>query len=68
PIFLIYIFGALCRMAVVFWWIPKFKEARNTEKPKSSKAIRNILFKQAKSSFVEEAHEIMSIKNYLRMK
>jgi len=68
PLFLIYLIGAIIRMIIVFWWIPKLKETRKTKKFGSSKRFRNILFKQAKSSFAEEAHEIMSIKEYLRMK
>jgi len=68
PLFLIYIFGGIIRMIVVFWWIPKMNEIKKTKKFGSSKKFKNILFKQFKSSFAEEAHEIMSIKKYLRMK
>jgi len=68
PLFLIFLIGGIIRMIIVFWWIPKMKETRKTERFRSAKAFRSILFKQAKSSFFEEAHEIMSIKKYLRMK
>ncbi len=68
PLFLIYIFGGVMRMIVVFWWIPKMKEIKKTKKFGSSKVFKNIIFKQAKPTLIEEAHEIISIKEYLSMK
>lgn len=68
PLFLIYIFGGIIRMIVIFWWIPKMKEIRKTKRFRSSKVFKNIILNQAKPTLVEEAHEIMSIKKYLRMK
>ena len=66
PIIAIFILGSIARMLVVFWWIPKFKEIKKTKKFNSSKVLKNIIFKQAKPILAEEAHEIMSIKDYLR--
>ncbi|MCK5149623.1 MFS transporter [Candidatus Pacearchaeota archaeon] len=68
PISLIFIIGGITRMMVVFFGIPKIKEMKKTKKFDSSKIIKNIRFKQAKSTLMEEAHEIMSIKEYLRTK
>ncbi len=68
PLFLIFILGSIIRMIVVFWWLPKMKEIRKTKKFDSSKTLKNIIFKQAKPTLIEEAHEIMSIKKYLETK
>jgi len=68
PLFLIFIGGSIIRMIVIFWWLPKIKEIRKTKKFDSSKAFKNIIFKQAKPTLREEAHEKMSIKKYLEDK
>ena len=68
PIFLIFIIGSLARMIVVFFWLPKIKEIRKTKKFESSKVFKNIIFKEAKPTLIEEAHEIISIKEYLKEK
>jgi MFS family permease len=68
PIFLIFLIGSIARMVVVFWWLPKIKEIRKTKKCDSSKALKNIIFKHGKHILLEEAHEIMAIKKYLRTK
>jgi len=65
PILLIFLIGGIARMIVVFIWIPKIKEIRRTEKFNGKKAMKNIIFKQAKSTIIEEVHEIMSLKKYL---
>ncbi len=68
PLFFIFLLGGLMRMVVVFNWIIKIKEIRKTEKLNGKKALKNLIFKQVKSSLSEEVHEIMSIKGYLRGK
>ncbi len=68
PLFFIFILGGILRIIVVLWWLPKIKEIKKTSKFSNSKALENIIFKGAKSTLVEEAHEIMSIKKYLEMK
>ena len=65
PILLIFIIGGIARMIVVFFWITKIKEIRKTEKIDGKKALKNLIFKQAKPTLVEEVHEIMSLKKYL---
>jgi uncharacterized membrane protein YfcA len=68
PLFFIFLLGGLMRMVVVFNWIIKIKEIRKTEKLNGKKVLKNLIFKQVKSSLSEEVHEIMSIKGYLRGK
>jgi len=65
PIILIFIISAIARMIVVFWWIPKIKEVRKTEKL-SPKKLKKTIIKEIKPSLVEEAHEITSIGHYLK--
>jgi len=67
-IFIIFIIGSIARMMVVFWGLPKIKETRKKRRFNSSKALKNIVFKHGKQTLREEAHEIMSIKEYLRVK
>ncbi len=66
PILLIFLIGGIARMIVVFIWIPKIKEIKKTEKFNGRKAFKNLIFKQAKPTLIEEAHEIVSLKKYLR--
>tara|TARA_Y100000310_G_scaffold322704_1_gene382043 strand:+ start:2659 stop:4035 length:1377 start_codon:yes stop_codon:yes gene_type:complete len=66
PIILIFILSSLMSMIVVFFWIPKIKEIRKTEKFRGSRALKNMVFREAKPTILEEVHEIMSIKKYLR--
>jgi len=64
PIFVIFIIGTIARILVVLIWVPKLKETRKTKRF-DTKAVKHILFKEAKPTLLEEAHEIASIKNYL---
>jgi len=66
PLLLIFIIGAIARMAVVFVALPKLKEVRKTQKFNSEKVLKNILTKEGPSTLSEEVHEIMAIKEYLR--
>lgn len=67
PILLIFIISGLARMIVVLFFIPGIKEIRKTDKFKGKKAFRNIILKQLRPTLHEEAHQIMSIKKYLRV-
>lgn len=67
PIFFIFLLGGIIRMIVVAVWIPKIKEIRKTERMGNKKGLKNLIFKQFKSSLSEEVHEIMSLKEYLRI-
>ena len=68
PLFLIFILGSVARMIVVFFWLPKIKEIKEIKKIYSSKALKNIIFKESKPTLIEEAHEIIHIKKYLTLK
>ena len=65
PIFLIFIIGSVARMIVVFFLLPKIKEVRKTSRFNGSKSLKNIVFNQVKPTFLEGAHQIMSIKKYI---
>src|SRR3989339_89093 len=67
PIVLIFILDSLLRMAVVFYWVPKIKEVKETKKL-SRRKIKNLLFKQTKPILMEEVQQIMSIKEYMEKK
>ena len=64
PIVLIFILGSIARMIAVFWWMPKLREIKKTAKFSKSRVIKDLILKQAKPTFIEDAHEIMSIKKY----
>jgi len=68
PIALIFLFGGVLRMLVVFFGINHFYETQKKEKFDGKKALKNILFKETKITLFEGAHEIMSIKKYLHSK
>jgi len=65
PIVIIFLISGLLSMIVVFFGLLKIKEVRKTEKL-NRKRIKDLIFKEGKSSLSEELHEIMSIKSYLR--
>ena len=65
PIIAIFIISGILEMAVYFWGIPKMWERKHKSKLNSN-FWKEFLFKQAKPTFHEEIHEIMSIRKYLR--
>lgn len=66
PLFFIFILSAFARLIVTLLWLPKIKEIKKKEKFQGYKTFKNTLFKDLKPTLLEEAHEIMSIKKYLR--
>ncbi len=66
PIVLIFLLGAVLRLIVTIWWLPKIKEVKKKAHFKGTTAFKNIILKQARPTLLEEAHQIMSIKEYLR--
>lgn len=66
PIFVIFVIGAFARALATLIFIPKIKEIKHKQKIKSATALTNLIFKEAKPTLIEEAHQIMSIKDYLR--
>ena len=65
PIIVIFILSAVTRAIFVIWWVPKIKEIRKTEKFDGKRALKNLIFRDAKATITEEAHEILSIHKYL---
>ena len=65
PLFIIFGISALIRMVVVFISIPKLKETRKMKKFKSKTVLKNLVLKEGPSTLSEEAHQIMSIGDYL---
>lgn len=65
PIKLIFIIGAVLRAIPVFIFLPKLKEVKRKKKFKDAKDFVNVVYKEAKPTLMEEAHEIMSLKKYL---
>jgi len=64
PILIIFIISSIVRIIVMLWWVPKIKEIKKTKKL-GPKAFKNMILKDAKPTIIEEAHEIVSIKDYL---
>jgi len=67
-IMLIFLIGGIARMVIVSTFIKKIKEVRKTAKFDSTKSIKNLMVKEYKSTLIEEAHEIMAIKEYIKEK
>jgi len=67
-IFVIFILSGLIRFIVVIFGLSNLKEIKKKKKIKSTVAIKNIILKEGKSTFLEEVHEITSIKKYLNTK
>ena len=63
---IIFIIGTVIRMITILIWIPKFREIRKTKKFKGIKTFKNLVLKEAKPTLVEEVHEIIAIKEYLK--
>ena len=68
PIIAIFIIGSILRMIAVSWWIPKIKEIKKRRKIKSFKEIEDVILKEARPTILEEVHEIMSIRKYIKKK
>lgn len=65
PIILIFIIGAIARMIIVFFFIPKIKEIKHKQKFRGFKELEHMVIKELKPTLMEDAHEIASIKNYI---
>lgn len=68
PILLIFIISGVLRFFTVIIGLPKMKEVRKIKEFKGSHALKNLILKEAKPTLVEEIHQIMSIKDYIREK
>ena len=65
PIILIFIIGAMARMAAVSFFLPKVKEIKKKGRFNGKVAFKNLIFKQAKPTITEEVHQIIHIPKYL---
>ncbi len=68
PIILIFFIGGFLRMIVVFFGLKNFKEIKKSKKIRRLKDFEKLIIKEMRPTLIEEAHEIISIKNYLREK
>jgi MFS family permease len=66
PILLIFIISGILRFFTVIIGLPKMKEVRKMKEFKGTHALKNLILKEAKPTLVEEIHQIMSIKKYLK--
>jgi MFS family permease len=67
-IFAIFILSSLFMILVTFAWIPEIKEARKTESFNGRQAFNNLILKGVKPTIIEEVHDFIAIKQYLREK
>ena len=67
-ILIIFVLSSLARLFVILWWIPQIKEIRKIDGSVNSKALKNIILRDVKPTLLEEVHQIMEIKRYLREK
>lgn len=65
PIIAIFFLSGIVRMLSVFIFMPLIKEVRKTNIPKRKSFFRDVVFRNLGPALTEEAHQIMSIKNYL---
>ena len=68
PIILIFLIGTVTSMIAVGFFIPKLREIKHKQKFKGFKEFEHIVIKELKPTLIEDAHEIQSIKNYIKEK
>lgn len=66
PIIILFIAGSILRMLVVGFWIPRLKEITNKKKFESVKELEHIILKEIKPTLIEDMHEILEIKEYIK--
>ena len=66
PIFFIFILGTILRTIVMLAGIKHLKEKRKIKKFNQSHYLKNLILKETKPALIEEVHQIMEIKKYLR--
>ena len=65
PIAAIFLISTVARIIAVTIWLPKLKEIRKTKKFRGMRTLKEIIFKEAKPTLLEEFHEIIHIKKYI---
>ena len=68
PIIFIFFIGALLRIIIAIFWIPKIQESRKNLKFINKTKFQNLLIKQIKPTFIEDLHEIEALPQYLKEK
>jgi len=68
PIIVIFIISAVLRLFTIIIGLPMMKEVRKVKKFKGTSSLKNLIIKEARPTLVEEVHQIMSMKEYLREK
>jgi len=68
PIILIFIIASIINMLVVFYWIPKLREVRKTQKFKGMNSVEAIIKKDFKPTVIQELHQMTSMGKYLHLK
>ncbi len=66
PIFLIFIIGTILRTIVMLAGISHLKEKRKIKKFNQQHYLKNLILKETKPALIEEVHQLMEIKKYLR--
>jgi len=66
PIIILFIVGTILRIIIVGFWIPKLYEITNKKKFESIKKLENIVLKEIKPTLIEDMHEIIEIKEYIK--
>lgn len=66
PIYLIFFIGAIARMLVVGFWIPKLKEIKKKKRFKGFKEFEHLIAKEMKPTVIEDMHEIAAIPRYIK--
>jgi len=68
PIIFIFMISGVLRMFTIIIGLSKIKEARKIKDFKGTHALKNLILKETTPTLVEEAHQIMSIKDYITKK
>ena len=66
PIFLIFIIGTILRTIVMVVGISHLKEKRKIKRFNKNHYLKNLILKETKPALIEEVHQLMEIKKYLR--
>jgi len=68
PLIILFLMGFILRVITVLIWIPKLKDDNEKKKIRSFWEFERIIIKEAKPTLIEDFHEIVEIKNYLKEK
>ena len=66
PIILIFIISGILRFFTIIIGLSKMKEVRKVKEFKGTQSLKNLILKEARPTLVEEVHQIISIKKYLK--